>query len=194
MKYTQKTLLIVTLLASYSTAQAQGMIFTEVDTDGNGVVSEQEFNTARADNRAARAQQGRQMRGMGSAPAFAAIDVNNDGYLTPDEMQRMQAMQQSRRNRGMGPGSRAMGRPPQPVFTDFDINKDGGISEQEFIEARGQRVSDRAREGRPMRGLANMAAFVDIDINRDGNVTEEEFTSFRSKHMRQGHGNQPRMN
>ena len=83
--------------------------------------------------------------------------------------------------------NKRMGRPPQPVFAEFDLNGDNTLTEEEYYEARNKRIAERAKEGRKMRGLANIASFADIDANGDGQVTENEFSAFLSGHMQKGH-------
>jgi len=186
------------LFTAYSAAQAQGMMFTDMDADNSGTVSEQEFTNAKNQRIAERAKEGRQMRGLANAPSFANIDANQDGKLTPNEMQSMQQTRGKRgmgkgqgfnngANKGMGKGQRKMNRPPQPIFADFDANNDSNLTEQEFYDARDKRIAERAKEGRQMRGLANAPSFTDIDDDHNGLVSEQEFISFRSNHKGKGH-------
>ncbi len=88
---------------------------------------------------------------------------------------------------GMGPG-RGMGR-NMPTFAEFDLDKSGALDKDEFIEARGMRVSERARQGRMMRGLSSMMQFADMDLDTDGRITPEEFAQgvaiHRQKKMQQ---------
>ena len=60
--------------------------FSAFDTNGSGFVSEEEFNTTRGQRMAAKAAEGKQMRGAASAPAFADIDTDGDGLLSPEEL------------------------------------------------------------------------------------------------------------
>jgi len=78
--------------------------FSEFDQDGSGYVNEQEFNTTRGQRMAARAAEGKQMRGAASAPAFADIDTDGDGLLSPDELSAAQKahMEQMRKGRHKG--------------------------------------------------------------------------------------------
>lgn len=77
--------------------------------------------------------------------------------------------------RPMGPGN-------MPTFADFDGNRDGRITEQEFIDARSQRITERATEGRAMRGLSEAGDFKDIDTNSDGSLNPEEFGTYLGRH------------
>lgn len=74
--------------------------------------------------------------------------------------------------------------PQPPAFAEFDLDGSGGISEQEFNQARAQRISERAQQGYPMRNLANAPAFADIDSDGDGSLSEEEFASHQASHRR----------
>ena len=83
---------------------ARGPIpFAALDKNGNGFVSENEFNTVRGQRMAARAAEGRPMRGVASAPSFSSFDTNSDGQLTQSELISGQKVQMEKR-RGMGSG------------------------------------------------------------------------------------------
>ena len=75
------------------------------------------------------------------------------------------------------PGGPGMNR---ATFADFDRNGDGRISEQEFDATRSERISQRASEGRPMRGLAAASSFAEIDRDGDGSISRAEFAAHRS--------------
>ena len=162
--------------------------FSAYDQNGDGMVSEAEFNAFRTERQSAAAASGRPMRGADNAPPFASFDTNGDGQLSPDELAAGQARQfQNRPGAGMGPGAgrgpgggmgpgAGMGR-NQPAFADYDLNGDGTINADEFTQARNQRVGERAQQGYQMRGLANAPAFGDIDTNADGLISPEEFTA-----------------
>ena len=59
--------------------------FSEYDLNGDGKITEKEFNEARSKRISERAQQGYQMRNLGSAPSFADIDANGDGEISVEE-------------------------------------------------------------------------------------------------------------
>ncbi len=170
--------------------------FSAFDQDGNGLISQQEFETAHAQRMAAAAAAGMPMRGAANPPAFADFDLNSDGQLTPDEL--AQGQEARRRGPGMGPGmgpGPGMGMGPgmgpgmgrtMPAFTDFDLDGDGTLTEQEFTQARSQRIQERARQGYPMRNLPNAPAFATIDTNADGLVDPQEFSAAQAQHRQQG--------
>ncbi len=131
---------------------------------------------------------------------FDDFDLNGDGVITRQEMDQVRSQRmavagkgrqatpaQPGRGTGMGGGR---GGHRMPAFQEFDLNGDGVLIEEEFIEARGQRVAQRAKEGRQMKGLANMLQFSDLDRNGDGQVTPAEFQGgmmrHRQSHMQQG--------
>ncbi|MCP4126159.1 MAG: hypothetical protein GY753_03740 [Gammaproteobacteria bacterium] len=173
--------------------------FSTYDSDGNGSITPQEFNQVQSLRRDARATTGRPMRNAPNAPSFAEFDADGDCKLSPQELTAgQQANMQKRRTvrgaamgsgRGMGrragkgPG-RGMGR-NMPTFSDFDLNSDGVLVEDEFIEARGRRVSERAKQGYQMRGLSNMLQFSDIDSDGNDKVTPNEFAAGQALHRQQ---------
>lgn len=172
---------------------ARGPIpFAAYDKDGNGLVSEEEFNTVRGERMATRAAEGRPMRGAASAPAFSAFDTNSDGQLSQHELLTGQRKQmEERRGMGMGMGQgRGMGKGMgmgrnMPDFAEFDLNGDGKLLEKEFYEARSKRISERAQQGYQMRNLGNAPSFTDIDTNKDGEISADEFAAHQSQHRQQ---------
>jgi Ca2+-binding EF-hand superfamily protein len=112
--------------------QHQPPAFTEVDADGDGFVSEEEFNTFRGQRHAAMAEAGKPMQGMASAPAFTDIDSDGDGKLTEAELTaaheaHMQAMQHEMHH-VMQAGKK------MPAFGDLDLDGDGCINAEEFAK------------------------------------------------------------
>ena len=162
--------------------------FAAYDSDGNGAISEQEFYTARSQRMAARAAEGRPMANAANAPQFSDFDTDGNGSLSPNELLtgqqgRMQMRGGNGMGQGMGMGPGAGGRGGNmPTFAEFDLNGDGVLLEEEFNEARGRRISERAQQGYPMRGLSNMLQFSDLDADGNGRVTSEEFTAGQAAH------------
>jgi hypothetical protein len=156
------------------------------------MVTEQEFNTVHAERMAARGATGAPMRGAANAPTFADFDLNGDGQLLPDEFATtQQSLMQGRPGMGMGQGAgrgpgmgRGMGR-NMPTFAEFDLNQNGSLTEQEFYEARANRIKERSQQGYPMRNLANAPDFKAIDLNGDGLVDPREFDLAQAQHRQQ---------
>ena len=164
--------------------------FETFDRDGNGTISEAEFDAVRGERRSAAAQAGRPMRRAATSLTFKEIDRDGDGQLTREEFDGAHAAQprtrQGARGAGMGRGAGAGvgmgGAGPgmnQPQFADFDLNGDGSITEPEFHAARSGRITSRLQEGRQMRNL-NAGEFADIDTNRDGRITPAEFAAHQA--------------
>jgi len=182
--------LAMTLLLTTAVVQATGLPqrgpipFAAYDRDGNGAISELEFEQVRGERMRARASEGRPMRGMANPPSFSGFDSNGDGVLSADELSagQQQRMLERRGDQGVAnsPG-RGMGR-NMPAFADFDLNWDGILHRDEFIEARGRRISERVKQGYPMRGLANIQSFDDVDSNGNGLITQAEFAAAQARH------------
>lgn len=73
----------------------------------------------------------------------------------------------------MGPGPRG----PMMSFESFDLNGDGAVTEQEFEQARAQRIAERSQQGYMMRNLHNAPSFAEFDLNGDGQMTPDEFAT-----------------
>ena len=108
--------------------------FSEFDQDGDGFVTEEEFNAYRAARHEAMAKEGRPMKGMATAPAFSDIDADGDGRLTEAELTaahkaHMKAMHEAHGHKGHGGMHHGM---QMPTFEDIDLDGDGCISPAEF--------------------------------------------------------------
>ncbi|SFD47837.1 EF hand [Sulfitobacter brevis] len=98
------------------------------------------------------------------AAQFSEIDTNNDGQLTPDEMQ---AHAQAR-------------------FAKVDTNGDGFLDAEEMKaagEARAQMRSDKMAEAAPERAAMMLEQF---DADKDGSLNSDELTAMAKEHMGKG--------
>ena len=172
--------------------------FVDFDKDQNGFVSEEEFNTLRAQRMAAKAAEGKQMRGAASAPAFSDIDTDSDGQINPEELAAGQKAHMGKRHamtkdHGKGPcKGKAKGmsmKGNMPAFTDFDADGDGNMTEQEFNQGHARKMSEMAAMGREMKHVGEAPGFSGIDTNDDAVISEQEFAAHQAehhKHMQHG--------
>ena len=103
----KRTLLIAVLAITGTLMAGQGMqrpSFADLDRNGDGKISRQEFEQTRQERMKKMAEAGRMMRHAGDAPQFSDIDTNHDGYLERNEFQKHRQQCRQRRGRGMGMG------------------------------------------------------------------------------------------
>ncbi|MBK1721489.1 EF-hand domain-containing protein [Thiocystis violacea] len=171
-----RTLMMVALAAAAGSLSAfaqdgspslnDPMRFATLDQDGNGIVSEYEFDRVQARSAGAGTQ--------ASTYSFGAMDTNGDGQLSADEVANASPARQ-RRGPGMVPGGN---RPPGQDslgFADFDENGDERISENELYRARAARLVERAQRGDPTSNLPNEPTFGQMDLNGDALIDRQEF-------------------
>lgn len=71
--------------------------YSELDANGDGGVTDEEFYAFRAKRMAARAEAGGKMRNAHNAPSFEDLDLNSDGNLSAEEFAEHQAQRQMAR-------------------------------------------------------------------------------------------------
>jgi len=136
------------------------------DTDGDGYVSESEFEAA--------AKNAPQMQGppppppMGGAgnmssadfvEMFNQLDTNGDGTIDADELSQMVAMGPED-----GPGE-------EELLNQLDTDGDGTISESEFMSGPGANQQAQGPQGGS--GIDKM--FSSLDTDGDGTISKSEF-------------------
>lgn len=85
----------------------------------------------------------------------------------------------------LGTGA-AMAMPPGPMpFGVLDADGDGKVSQEEFHQARQERWSTMAKQGRLLRNQANAPAFEGMDADGDGYLSEQELRTAQAEHMQQ---------
>ena len=115
--------------------------FEQIDSDGDGFISEEELVTFRAARMKERAEAGHKMRGAANAPSFGDIDSNGDGKLDRDEFTAGRKAHQAtmREGRGAGHGGRHGHAGPMPTFSDLDLDGNGCIDAEEFAKHQAER-------------------------------------------------------
>jgi Ca2+-binding EF-hand superfamily protein len=170
--------------------------FEAFDKDGNKMISPQEF--VEVHNERKKMLSDANMPPPRKQRDFTYFDANSDNQISPDELQGVRgdcmgkwqnmppAGPYGQRPRGMGRGMDQRRTPPK--FADFDLNGDGALLKEEFYEARGQRMRERAEQGYSMRNAANAPPFERVDVNRDGKITPQEFSDYQAAHTRMRRG------
>ena len=148
------------------------MGFSSFDTNSDNIMTEKEFNDARAERMKNSNGQG---QGKGMNISFADIDTDGNGEVTIKEFDNFHAkmMKKHRGNRN-GKGHRNM-QNPKAMFAKMDSNSDKFISEDELIAFRQLRMKKQAEKGGKMKGVGNAPTFESIDTNGDGNIDKSEF-------------------
>jgi hypothetical protein len=78
------------------------------------------------------------------------------------------------------------GEGPDPMtFAEADQNGDGTLTEEEYLEARAERLANRAQAGYRMRMVSQAPDFSDLDLDGDGEVGPEEFARAQARHRAQ---------
>jgi Ca2+-binding EF-hand superfamily protein len=170
------------------------MPFDAFDTNGDGLITQEEFMQAHAQRQAIREEQGGSAPGQPAPQKFIDFDTDGNGVLNQAELAAGQMANQQGRPGMKNPGwpsgqGRGLGRGRNmPSFADFDVNQDGIMTEDEFIEGRGKRISERAQQGYLMRGLQYARPFSEIDTDGDGQVNPAEFAAAQAQHRQNPHG------
>ena len=138
-----KTILIITMIIAIvmlpfvAKAESQQRhsppAFSDFDTNGDGFISEEEFNTFRAARMATMAEAGKPMKGAATAPAFSDLDTDGDGKLNEAELVAGQKAHKQAMHEQRGKGMK------MPTFGDLDLDGDGCINADEFARHQAER-------------------------------------------------------
>jgi len=129
-------------------------LFSSLDTDGDGVVSQEEFVAARPSD----------VSEEQATNLFNSFDTEGSGSLTADQLQ--EAM--SRNSPPMGAGSPPRSSSDDSLsdqFSSLDTDGDGVISQEEFAAGRPDDVSKEQAT----------ALFQSLDTDGVGSITKDQF-------------------
>ncbi len=103
-----RRLITLVIVGSAAVMAASGNMmpsFDSFDSDGNGKVTQTEFENAQQQRMKKQAEAGKMMRNAGNAPTFSEIDSNGDGVMSRQEFQ----SHQTTHRRGSGRGGIGQG-------------------------------------------------------------------------------------
>lgn len=102
-----KRLGLATIMLGSALFAAQGTMssFGDFDADGNGKITQNEFESAQQARMTKQAESGKMMRNAANAPQFGDIDTNGDGSIDKNEFKvHQQTRMQNRPGMGQGMG------------------------------------------------------------------------------------------
>jgi Ca2+-binding EF-hand superfamily protein len=140
-------------------------ILAEFDTDGDGSISESEFNAAQPGPPGAMSGANAMSTEDLIAQMFTQADENEDGVINEDELSQIVAMGPED-----GPGA-------EKLLSQLDTNDDGTISETEFAEGpwANQQVQGPPPPPPPEEETGTESIFSQLDTDGDGTISEDEF-------------------
>lgn len=158
-------------------------MFSKLDKDGSGTVSQDEFSTGRP----------KDVTEAQSATLFATLNSSGTGAMTYEEYVAGSEDTQSTSDKWSGEMMAMMldimqqsqgTEPPAPpssadMFADIDADGDGSVTQAEFVAARPDDVSEEEAT----------AFFASLDAEGTGSLTEEQFSAGMEA---QGPGGPPR--
>ena len=148
------------------------------DTDGDGIISEEEKENVRAHlrERFGAGGPGKRGPGMGRDGMLEKFDADGDGTLSEEEKEEAHSFFQERRKQFMA-----------ERLEKFDTDGDGKLSQEERTAARGQggefkRPGDNADRA----ARRNQQRIKRFDTDGDGKLSEEERKAARASRTRKG--------
>ena len=104
-----KRIILAAVVLGSSLFAAQGMMssFNDFDANGDGKITQTEFENAQQARQQKQAESGKMMKNVGNAPTFADIDTNKDGVIDATEFKNHQMTRMQQRP-GMGQGQGGM--------------------------------------------------------------------------------------
>jgi Ca2+-binding EF-hand superfamily protein len=126
---------------------------------------------------------------MQNQPTFAEYDLNNDGAITPKELEEARAKRMSQKAKE---GKMLRNAANAPAFAVMDKNNDGILNQEEFHLHQSEQMKNKTNcmGNCPSKGTTggknrgNAPTFSDIDTNNDGTISKEEFSIHQSQRMK----------
>jgi len=123
---------------------------------------------------------------MNNQPTFTQYDLNNDGKITPKELEEARAKRMTQHAKE---GKMLRNAGNAPAFADMDKNKDGSLNQEEFRlhQTEQMNIGNKGNctgQGQGMmRNAGNAPTFADIDTDNDGVLSKEEFRLHQTQRM-----------
>jgi len=133
--------------------------FQRIDTNGDGLISQDEFTSFYKSKQMKRKQKSQNCKGS----AKTAKNCQGSGSC--------QGKMKSYKHK-------------RPTFEKLDLNGDGVITKDEMQKLQAKRAEQRAAAGKPVKTRKGNF-FARMDANGDGRVTKEEFLAFQEKRRAQ---------
>jgi Ca2+-binding EF-hand superfamily protein len=151
-------------------------MFTRLDTNKDGFVTEAEINALQAAH-AAKSGQGSEARAAHFDPAkiFARLDTNKDGKITQAEADAVHNAKAASKD-GKAAPAHANG-----LFARIDTNKDGVVTRAEF-DAEAAQMHARMENAGQRHGMGGRM-FAAADLNKDGKVSLAEMQQTALQHF-----------
>lgn len=196
-----KKITLVALLVSsalFAGMNQNARSFSDFDVDGNGKITQSEFDNTQERNMLANKNAGYPMQNANNRPTFSMFDTNQDGSIDANEFSMKQQTnmqgnmsQKSNKVRGQGMKNNMNGanfaqkgmNQNAHSFSEFDVDGNGKVTQSEYENAQQRNISANKNAGKLMRNADNRPNFNMVDTNKDGYIDANELTIQQQKNM-----------